>query len=341
MSQSSTESAPELVVWDFQRLLRRVDASQAHFSRGFLQCHPEKWFPGIAAEWLPLTHSLSLELRVSEIKPVLRLPEGLEVGYGGAINGEPFGLFFDRDLVRQILEVVIPGALPESRDIILEYVARRFVTTLAKSWGGGDSSEVQYDQRIDPFSCPYVGAVKLGIVVNGVSASIWIGLGRNIIERLDGLWRRQVQSTGKTSEGSVEIFLEVAQLAVPPADILTYTRSGTVIDLEVPAVDTVTVKSAQKLLFQSQMVNVEGRLGLETLSTPPPQQVLPEGMTRIGIVFGKFSVDSAILSENSQFGSLWDTGVLLSDSVQMILNGDVVATGTLCTYDGRFALSVN
>lgn len=150
-----------------------------------------------------------------------------------------------------------------------------------------------------------------------------------------------MQSTGKTSEGSVEIFLEVAQLAVPPADILTYTRSGTVIDLEVPAVDTVTVKSAQKLLFQSQMVNVEGRLGLETLSTPPPQQVLPEGMTRIGIVFGKFSVDSAILSENSQFGSLWDTGVLLSDSVQMILNGDVVATGTLCTYDGRFALSVN
>lgn len=343
MSEESTQQqdGPELLAWDYQRFLRKADGIQAQLSRGFLRCKPEKWFPALAAEWLPLAHSLSIDLKVAEVKPSLSLPEGLEVGYSGSIDGEAFGLFFDRDAVRMAIDVVVPGALPEARDIVLEYVARRFISTLASTWSGSELSEVQFDNRIDPFSIEIVGAVKLSLMVNSAPATVWIGLGRKMIERLDSLWRRQVQSTNKVVEGISEVYLEIAQLAVPPSELVAYMRSGTVIDLEVPAVDSITVRVGSKPLFAVRMLNVSGRLALETLSTPPPNQVLPDGMTRVSIVFGKLSLDAHALAEYSQAGSLWDTGLTLSDTVQMVLNGEAVAQGILCTYDGRFALSVS
>ena len=37
---------------------------------------------------------------------------------------------------------------------------------------------------------------------------------------------------------------------------------------------------------------------------------------------------------------MWDTGVALSDTVELYLNGDVMARGTLSIFEGRFALEV-
>lgn len=339
--ETSGSSGPELLAWDFQRFLVRADGNQARLSRGFLRCRPEKWLPSLGAEWMPLAHSLGVDFRVHEVRPLLSLPDGLEVGYTAVVDGEPFGVFFDREAVRVMVDVIVPSSFPDARDLVVEYIARRFVSTLGSTWSGQDISSVQFDNRIDPFSLNPVGVVKISVAINGTAGTIWLGLGQNVIDKLDGLWRRQVQSTQSRSQDAVgEVFFEVAQLAVPPADLMAYTKAGTVIDLEVPAVDTLTVRSAVRPLFNAKMCNIDGRLGLEALPTAPSNQILPEGMTRLSICFAKVSQDSASISEYGQPGTIWDTGIALSDGVQMILNGDVVAQGILCTYDGRFALSV-
>lgn len=342
MEQDTTgSSGPELLAWDFQRFLQRADGVQAQLSRGFLRCRPEKWFPALGAEWMPLAHSLSVDFRIQEVRPMLSLPDGLDVGYAAAVDGEPIGIFFDREAIRVAVDVVVPGSFPDARDLVLEYIARRFVSTLATTWSGQSFSKVQFDNRIDPFSNQYLGVVKLSLVINGSPCAIWVGLGRNLVETIDGLWRRQVQSTQtRAPDGVTEIFLEVAQLAVPPAELVAYTKAGTVIDLEVPAVDTLQVRTAMRPMFTARMCNIDGRLGLEALPTAPVNQMLPDGMTRLSICFVKLSLETAAVAEYGQPGTIWDTGIALSDNVQMVLNGDVVAQGILCTYDGRFALSV-
>lgn len=342
MGQETSESAaPELLAWDFQRFLQRVNTAQAQLSRGFLRCRPEKWFPSLSAEWLPLAHSLSVEFKVHEVKPVLNLPEGLDVGYTAVVDDEPLGIFFDREAIRVAVDVIVPGSIPDARDLVLEYLARRFVSTLSATWSGQNISKVQFDNRIDPFGVEYLGVVKLSLLINGSQCNLWVGLGSQLVDILDGLWRRQIQSTQtRAPEGVIDVFLEIAQLAVPPAELVAYTKTGTVIDLEVPAVDAITIRSSSKALFSAKMCNIDGRLGLEALPTPPVNQILPDGMTRISISFAKLSQEASSVAEFGQVGTIWDSGIALSDNVQMILNGDVVAQGVLCTYDGRFALSV-
>ena len=119
------ENPGGLVVWDARRYLRSVGSLEVRLSRGFLRCRPEKWFPGLAGHWLPLIHSLGIELKIQEIKPVLTLPAGLSFGYCGSVDDEPFGVFGDHEGVRAILAAVGGAVVPQAGEVLAEYLARR------------------------------------------------------------------------------------------------------------------------------------------------------------------------------------------------------------------------
>jgi hypothetical protein len=338
------QQEPILEVWQWRTSLQPIDLSALKLAKGFLRSRPERWFPQLASEWLPLFHSLSSELRVTEVTPERSVPEGLELGYGGSIDNESFGLFFDREAIRMAIDVVVPGAYPENRDIVLEYLARRILATLKSTWVGSEAIELLFDKRIDPFSIPIAGAVKVSFTIHGNEATIWLGLGKSVVERLDAMWKRQNQPVQKTTtqvpSGVMTVFFEVAQLAVPPADLVQYTQPDTKIDLEVPLSDTIFIRTSERLLGSARMFQSDGKLAVETISMNPVQPILPEGMTRISVVLGKINVDSAVVQENVSPGTVWDTGIKLSDLVDMYLNGEIIARGKLSVYDDRFALNV-
>lgn len=341
MNQPSAQNEePQLVVWDYENRLQKVDGLRIRLSKGFLKCKPDRWFPSFSSEWMPLLHSLGLEAKIASVTTTLELSTGLDVGYGGTVEGEGFGIFFDRDAVRGIIDSIVPGSFPEVRDLVLEYMARRVVATLASTWSGGSAWEIYFDNRVDPFSLKFLGAIKIELTLNTVPMVVWIGLGERAIDKLDGLWRRQVHSSTK-NEPHMDLHVEVSQLAVPPTDLVAYTRSGTVIDLEVPITDTVTIRSQGRSLFVARIVNLDGRLGLETLPLPPTNQILPEGMTRVAVEFGKIVLDPQIVGEYSQPGTVWDTGLGLSENVLMVISGETMARAVLCEYQDRFALSVS
>jgi hypothetical protein len=341
---TSEQQEPVLESWQWRTALQPLDVKQATLAKGFLRSRPERWFPQISSEWLPLFHSLSAELRVTEVTPQRSIPEGLELGYGGSIDGEPFGMYFDREAIRMAIDVIVPGAYPESRDIVLEYIGRRIVATLKSTWVGSEKIDIVFDKRIDPFSVPLAGAVQITCSIHGHEAALWIGLGAATVERLDAMWKRQSQPVAKTTtqlpSGPVSVFFEVAQLAVPPADLVQYTQPETKIDLEVPVSDTIFIRTTERLLASAKMCQADGRLALEIASLNPAQPMLPDGMTRISVILGKMSVDSTVVQEYMSQGALWDTGIKLSDNVSMLLNGEQMARGKLHVYEGRFALNV-
>jgi flagellar motor switch/type III secretory pathway protein FliN len=329
-----------LTLWSPERALRSVDPAVVRYSKGFLRCRPEKWFPGCAMQWLPLAHSLGIELKLVEAKTMIDAPRGLEVNFAGTIDSEPIGLAMELDGAEILLEAIVPGAKSAARKTVLEYMARRFLASLAISWSGPESTVVQFEPDLGADKIGEAGAVKLVAALNGNQVVFWILLGKGVVDKLDGLWRRQLQSTSKQNSGPMDAHLELAHLTVPPSMLSDYLKSGTTVDLEIPVGDAVVLVSNGQPWMPARLCRVDGAFAVETVAGPMPSFGLPSGTTRLSIELGRLHWDGSVAREMAQAGAIYDTGLKLQDRVQMVVNGEKVGDARLHSYQGRFVVSV-
>lgn len=338
--QTGEKKQVTLSAWDPARLLRRFDTAEVRYSRGFLRCRPEKWFPGFGMQWMPLAHSLGVELKLVEAKPVIGVPRGFHMGFVGSIDDEPVGLFLDEEAATALHEAVVPGAAATAREVVCEYLARRLLTSLAISWSGPESSLVRFEPDMNPHNMREVGAVKLTAALNGNQVVVWILVGKIVVEKMDGLWRRQLHSTSGQSAGPLDIHLEVAHLTVPPSILSDYLKPGVTFDLEVPVSDTITLVSEKQPWLPARLAAVDGHFAIETLPGPAAAPGLPAGTTRLSFEFGVVNFDPLLAAEMSQPGAVYDTGIALSERVQIVVNGEQAGEAVLRTYQNRFVVTV-
>ena len=329
-----------LTLWSPERCLRSVSPEVARYSRGFLRCRPEKWFPGFAMQWLPLAHSLGIEIKLCEAKPVAQAPRGWTFAFAGTVDGEPLGLALEDESAEVLLEAVLPSAAPRSRQIVLEYLARRFLSSMAISWSGPESSLVQFEPDLDAHQIREVGAIKVVVSINGEQSTVWILLGQVLVDRLDGLWRRQLQSTSRHNSEDTRVQVEFAHLTVPPSLLADYLKPGTTVDLETPVSDVVMVVCDGRPFLPAKLCRLGDCFGVETIAAPLPVFQLPAGTTRLSIELGQADWNGVFAREMSQPGAVYDTGIRLGDRVGMVVNGEQVAEALLRTYQGHFVVSV-
>ncbi len=334
------QDAGDVQLWEPRRILRRVDPGDAKLSRGFLRCHPEKWFPGFSAHWLPIAHTLGCEARLAEVKPVMSRPQLSEFCYVGSIDGERLLLAVDPDSAKALGEEFLPGGGLVAQKAMLEYLMRRLLSSLAFSWSGPESSTVRFEPEINPEDVVVVASVRICVNINAVLCTIVVGLGQRMVDTFDGLWRRQVQSSSRITPGSSVVRLELAQLAVPPQVLSEYLLKGTVIDLEVKASDTLTVRVGGRPWMAAKMLDVAGKFGCEMAPGALAVPATPEGTTRLSIELAAVSLEGNQIAELSQPGAVLVTDTPVSERVSVTINQEKVGEGRLCVYEGRFALEV-
>lgn len=343
MSDQDTTTAGEghdVQLWEPQRVLRRVNPSDAKLSRGFLRCRPEKWFPAFSTHWLPVIHALGVEARISEIRPVLAKPPIGDVAYVGSVSGERIVVAMESAAAHSLSDELVPGAAERASRAVLEYFCRRFIASLALSWSGPESATVKFERDVDASDVTVAGSIRVGFTVNTVPFTLWIGLGQKLVDMFDGLWRRQVQTLSKVAPGSSAIRLEIAQLGVPPQMLSEYLTKGTVIDLEVKATDTVTIKVGNKPWMPARLVDVGGTISCEMTPGALTVPQISEGATQLSVEVGSLSLDSTQLAELSQAGAILMTQIPVSGVVQLVINQERVGEARLCIYEGRFAIEV-
>lgn len=341
MTQTPYEQSAAIGPWDPRRYAREVGSEEIRWSRGFLRCRPERWFPGFAAHWLPLAHSMGLEMRIAEIRPALDVSAALTHGFRARVDGEPLVVAIDDESFRVLVPALCAAAHEQASQTVFEYMARRLLASLNLSWSGPASSTIEFEGPLSEADRQYAGAVKVAVQINTSACALWVLLSEQLVERFDGLWRRQVHSAARipADDGS-PLRIEVAQLGVPANEIGGYLRPGSDIDLQVLATDTVILKLGIRPWLPARLANVEGELALEMVPAPLPVHNVPDGSVRLSIEFGQMKLASTDIAEISQPGVIFRTAIPLSDRVQICANGEHVADGQLALYEGRLAVRV-
>lgn len=343
MSEQDTIPSGEghdVQLWEPQRVLRRVSSSDAELSCGFLRCRPEKWFPAFSTHWLPTIHALGIEAKISEIKPVLAKPPVGDLAFVGTVSGEDMVVAMDAAASDSLSDEIVPGAGHKAGGVVLEYFFRRFISSLALSWSGPESATVTFKRDADASEVPVVGCIRIAFTVNTVPFTLWVGLGPKMVATFDGLWRRQVQLLSKMSPGSSPLRLEIAQLGVPPQMLAEYLTKGTVIDLEVKASESLTLKVGNKPWMPARLLDVGGCFGCEMTPGAMTVPQIAEGATQLSVEIGAFAIEGSQLAELSQAGAILMTQIPVSGIVNLVINQEKVAEARLCIYEGRFAIEV-
>lgn len=335
----STSGEHDVQLWDPRHALKKVGAQDAALSCGFLRCRPEKWFPGFVNFWAPALHALGIEARLTDVRPLLpNSMEGLRT-FIGEVAGEEITLSFEPTSLRALSEELVPGAADRAEALVLEYFVRRFFSSLSRSWSGGEEMAISFKSGAAQTG-KTVACIKMNLLLNNRPVTALVGLGQGVVDTLDGLWRRQVQSLSKVSGGPASVRCEIAQLGIPPQMLGEYLAKGTVIDLEVPASEMIALKLGHRPWMPARMVDVGGVFGCEitpgALVVPP----IAEGATKLSVELGHCALDGARIAELAQNGAVLVTNVPLSPRVHLVINEEKVADGRLCVYEGRFAVEV-
>jgi len=326
--------------WSPAEQLKSLLLRSARLSRGFMRCKPAKWFPGFNAHWHPLLQALGLDMNVGDVLPRMETTEELVNQFMCTIDDEPFVIGIDANSKKRLIEAIAPDSKRPAQELLMEYLARRLLATLKLAWSGAQFSSVLFDSDLDAKSFRYYAVAELQLNIGGNHSSVWCLMGKLLVEKLDGLWKRQVHSTQRIYEEGAEINLEVASIAVPTSLLSEYLASATIVDLETPLSDDIIIAKDDKGWARAKLFNIDDHFAIETTSTFSGGRTIPEGNTKISVILGKQHIDGSALSEITQPGAIWQSELSLTNNVELIINSQVAGIGKLGVYEGNFAVKV-
>lgn len=338
-ANDKNEGKTELNEWQPKKILQACSPLEVRYSRGFLRCSPEKWFPSFSMQWLPLVHSLGVELAFLDAKPFIAAKNVEQCfGFVASIDDEPLCIYIDKNSADIVTSYMIPDASGIANEVLLEYLVMRLVTSLAISWSGSESSLIRFESDMLPSSVRTIGTIDLKVSLNGVPICFSIMLGKLLIEKMDLLWRKQLSSS--TVQGSQKIHLEIGHLTVPPSLLADYVKAGIFYDIEIPLSDNINLYIDDKLWANGKLKNVNGNFAVETVALNSSTAKIPVGTTKLAFELGTIELDSKTITELSQVGAIFDYNIKISDEISIVVNGEKVAKGFLRTYRGSFVVSV-
>ena len=336
-----------VVGWSPGHELKELGHNEVRFGRGFLLACPDVLFKEIVSYWVPLFHVLNTRVEFVSCSMSLDFPDSLERIVPVDFNGEIGVIGTTSESQEIISSVVVPEAGTLASDVVFEYIERRLVATLPKSWGrSAQVFQASYlsDELAD--SIEVVGAINLELRVNELPVQLWFGVGPRMTEWLDSDWRNRVIRTqpnpfGMSDDESVILSIELSDLAVPPGLVIDYMKSGAVIDLDVPVSDSVLLKRAGRLWAKGRLCIFGGRFAVEIVDLSCKEEAFPLGKTRLAVELGQVELDRDGLSEHAQRGAVLLTKLAVSSEAFLVISGERVALGDIGQYDGRFVVTVH
>lgn len=341
------------IPWQVESCLWSPTINEVRLSLGFLRCNPADWFPDLGSKWFPLFHAHGIDVLLRDVKTSLHFPDDLERIAPIEIDGEAgvFGISSQAEMM--IAQALAPECEGTGLQVLIEYLQRRLIATLQLSWFSGELLECFFVPSEGTEEVEVVGAIELSLEINNFPLSIWFGIGPRFLERLDSISRQHFiplhLDKGLLEErfndnDIVTLTVELAELSIPPALLIDYIRSDTLVCLDTNLSDAVIIKVEGESWARGRVCQFRGRFGVQITTFENQTSYLKksqsEGMTRVGIEVAQTELDVVTLKEHAQKGAIVLTKTPLHFSARLVIAGEQIANAVVGESDGKMALSI-
>lgn len=317
--------------WDPFSHLRSIEPGLVQYSGGFLSSQPERWFPNLSSHWSLLAANLNLNLKTLSVRPLIEELPPVDLIYNVSCGNDAFSVGLNSTAGEYISMLLLPDSGPIAQDIVMEYIARRFVSSLAMTWSGPAFEELGFVGKQSGDTAPFlvVGAVQLSLELNERQFDVWLQLSAGMVERLDGLWRRQTKSIGSGQLLLRQCDLELTSFEVPVTEINSYLSQGNIIPIERDFFQTATLVNTSEILAESDVYICDNKFALRIRTGKKQPIRVTSGNVRISVVLVSLNFESALAGQLARAGSIIPTAVEVSNLVSLKVDGQVVTEALL------------
>ena len=341
MEQETMGGDEEWREWDPSKSLRKFSANEVRFSSGFLALDFEHYFPQLRSHWLPLFHSLGTNVQLLSVQKTFEFPSNLRKQYVIEIDGELGVLGIDSRADRAFAGAIAPQSDALATQVLLEYLERRFLASLTKSWSGPEKVTCLHVNEGDPRRVSVAAAVQLNLSVDGVVSELWIGVGAKTLERIDRLSRASKKHEETPLDTVQDLYaIELAELLVPPELLIDYLRPQTVIGLDLPVRADVIIRKNDRPWALGRLGQNEGQFVVEIIDFDPESAPDSGGNTKLRVEVCRVQTDAVRSAELAHRGALLLTEKEVSPEVGLVIGSEQVGTALVGAIGGQFALSV-
>lgn len=343
-------SSGNFVPWEPIESLEAASAQEVRYSRGFLPSDPTRCLTGMAEHWLAFFLNLGTELRIFQVRKHLAYPQDLARITVLEANGESALVGIDESTQSAILATCASQLSEGAADVVLEYFERRFASSLTKAWSTPTPFVFRYPSAGWADEVEVIGAIEVQGALAGRPVVFWFGLGPQLTDECDVRWREYVAAREATGGSAHDdrvhtVTAELAQLAVPPAMLIDYLRSGTVVDLEVPYDMSVALCLDGQPWGNGELRQVNNLFAVEIvdLDTTPAvtrSSKAADATTRVSVEIARVEIDAITRPEYEQPGALIATPRPAKGIASLVINGEVVASATVGRLGEHLALRI-
>ncbi len=348
-TDARTNDTPETqpIAWQ-PHLLPAPGLNEVRFGRGFLRADLAQWFEGFSSHWLPLFHAFGVAVEFDYVKTSLQFPETLTHVAPIELDGELSVFACDEKSLLTVTAAIAPATDVLSAEVVMEYLERRFLSTLALSWSGEGPVHAYFLPPEHADAVEVIGAIEFGVRIGGKLCTFWLGLGPHVLERIDSMWRAQLLTfEKKRSRGSlsaeeiVSVSFELAELAVAPAKLIDYMRVGTVIPLEAQVDSPILIRVNGETRALATLQQFSGKFAARIESLDPPEDAhTPLATTRLQICLARVEIDNLTLTEYLQVGAVIPTRTPVTPTAFLVISGEEVSSAVIGQINDRYALNI-
>lgn len=329
------------ISWNPKSELKEVSSKEIIYSKGFLRSDPVKLCPSFSSFWNTFIENYFLDIEFIDIKKELDIPENLKYTYKGNVDNENIFIGYKEEAFAYLGNLIIPEGNDKMMGIAMDYLTRRFLASLSFSWSASETSVIYFDGKIKKDNVEGEAVIDISLKVSGTRVNIYIICPYSIVNTIDKLWKGQVQASSKYRDISeIALDIEIAELAVSPTMLNDYLSSGVRVGLEKIVNNSVVIKKNHEPFFKGKLLRSGDRFVVKILGLVDSYQTPPAGMISISIELGSVTIPGYVLSELSQKDVLWDTGIEISNKVNIYADHKYSAKALLAEYDKQFAIEV-
>lgn len=313
------------VDWNPLTELEKIHPIKLRYSRGLFKSTPEKWFPALLAYWIPVLETFGCDYKLESVGLEVE-PEFSTNNYSAKFDDDIVTLSFDQEAARIISEVT---SLTYEK-VISDYFAMRIFKSLVQSWSGKSLGKYEFLGELTGKSTVIGIVVKAKI--SGKNLKLNFLLSKNIADKLDLLWRRQVVQAVQVKT-EVTARMQLAEIPVPNSKLNEYLAIDSLIDISKTMDPTLIVNNQP--WRRVELVTTGGNFGI--ISKQPIER---KEQTGISVDLISFKTDTVTLAELAQADAGLDLGVAVSNKVRLSIAGQTVGVGKIVDFQGKLAVQV-